>query len=337
METVGRLTTRLLQEGKKKPAPLEFWIWDEVNCSLVIERGGPSDDHSTVFPHMPCTGEDWRGRYDPEAGEVLVYPPWEFGADAHDVVVALMNEFGVGLKDIISNEPNRWMPESRKVETFTTQKARFVQQGAGDGDVDWTFSQFRDLAKKGALKGSAKDIDTYKNLNDVKDAVAGAENPPPSKTTLRKASKGGAVKVYDDSKKSVYRIDTFEASQYYGSGTKWCISGWGGVSDGHWDELVTSDGNTYYFVISKTKPKSDPLYKIAVEVPPEGHGYTLWDAMDEPMEFWGFDGDTLGNERDNPLIDLGFSLSQIKKVFGSHTPVEKPSVTALALPPDRMM
>jgi hypothetical protein len=52
---------------------------------------------------------------------------------------------------------------------------------------------------------------------------------------------------------------THKSSCYFGSGTKWCTA----ASDsGHYDRY-NQDGKLFYFV-SKTKPTSDPTYKVAL-------------------------------------------------------------------------
>ena len=52
---------------------------------------------------------------------------------------------------------------------------------------------------------------------------------------------------------------THKSSCYFGSGTKWCTT----ASDsGHYDRY-NQDGKLFYF-ISKTKPTSDPTYKVAL-------------------------------------------------------------------------
>ena len=68
-----------------------------------------------------------------------------------------------------------------------------------------------------------KDFQQLKNksLNDIRNFILSFN----SKSDLRKHYKQeGAIKLYDDSNWSVYKIVTYEASCLYGKGTKWCIA-----------------------------------------------------------------------------------------------------------------
>ena len=68
-----------------------------------------------------------------------------------------------------------------------------------------------------------KDFQKLKKLptEDVKDFVDNFQ----SETDKRKEAKKGAKKLYEDSDWIVYKITTYPASVYYGSNTKWCITG----------------------------------------------------------------------------------------------------------------
>ena len=65
--------------------------------------------------------------------------------------------------------------------------------------------------------------------------------------------------IYEDNEMIVVSPKTHKSSCYFGSGTKWCTT----ASDsGHYDRY-NQDGKLFYF-ISKTKPTSDPTYKVAL-------------------------------------------------------------------------
>ena len=67
-----------------------------------------------------------------------------------------------------------------------------------------------------------------------------------------------AEKVYESDRYVVMVPETKEASCYYGAGTKWCTA----QTDRDYFTNYKERGELYY-IIDKTKPTSDPFYKIA--------------------------------------------------------------------------
>jgi hypothetical protein len=79
----------------------------------------------------------------------------------------------------------------------------------------------------------------------------------------------------------------------YGSGTKWCITQ---PSGDHWKHYKL-DSN-FYFLISKTLPKEDKFYKIAMQVDNK-EKITYWDSLDEKHN-------SLPSEFDVPKFEIKF-------------------------------
>ena len=70
-----------------------------------------------------------------------------------------------------------------------------------------------------------KDLNSYKKLSDVEDAVAPHLGTHATKAAETKAVKHeGADKVYEDDDISIHHIKTHAAACHYGSGTKWCTA-----------------------------------------------------------------------------------------------------------------
>ncbi len=81
-----------------------------------------------------------------------------------------------------------------------------------------------------------------------------------SETDKRKEAKKGAKKIYSDSDWDIYKVTTYPAAQYYGSGTKWCITGRYPGHEGRGEEYFNDyikrnklDGG-YYFCIDRSTP-----------------------------------------------------------------------------------
>jgi hypothetical protein len=98
------------------------------------------------------------------------------------------------------------------------------------------------------------DINQYQNLSDLLDAISVYENR--ERRDVKKVE-GGNV-VYDDGKLFVVNPLDYKASCYYGKGTKWCTAA---ETDTHFKKY-NEDGKLFY-IIDRTKPTSDPLYKVA--------------------------------------------------------------------------
>jgi hypothetical protein len=100
-----------------------------------------------------------------------------------------------------------------------------------------------------------KDINQYDKISTLKNALDDYDN------RVRREIKtvDDADVIYEDNEMIVVSPKTHKSSCYFGAGTKWCTT----ASDsGHYDRY-NQDGKLFYF-ISKTKPTSDPTYKVAL-------------------------------------------------------------------------
>jgi hypothetical protein len=99
------------------------------------------------------------------------------------------------------------------------------------------------------------DLYSYKNLSELIEAITVYQN------RIRRdvnRVEGGNV-VYDDGSLFVVNPLTYKSSCYYGAGTKWCTAG---LSEKYFTDY-NEDGKLFYF-IDRTKPTSDPFYKVAL-------------------------------------------------------------------------
>jgi hypothetical protein len=111
-----------------------------------------------------------------------------------------------------------------------------------------------------------------------------------SKSQIQKEIKGeGAKLIKETNEYLLYEIYNHEASCYYGSGTKWCITGKNpnnpnGRSQS-WD-LYTGEGANFMFLIKKNGDIDNIHYKIAIAYKDyEGKRYVLaaFNALDEQI------------------------------------------------------
>jgi len=151
---------------------------------------------------------------------------------------------------------------------------------------------------------SLKDINQYDKISTLKKVLDDYDN------RIRREIKtvDDADVVYEDNEMIVVSPKTHKSSCYFGSGTKWCTT----ASDsGHYDRY-NQDGKLFYF-ISKTKPTSDPTYKVALLKKFDGNE-TYYNAPDDSFRTgWIFGTEKLEKilSRINSYISTTFA-DQIK-------------------------
>tara|TARA_R110002020_G_scaffold138469_5_gene308521 strand:+ start:3012 stop:5774 length:2763 start_codon:yes stop_codon:yes gene_type:complete len=120
-----------------------------------------------------------------------------------------------------------------------------------------------------------KDINSYPNLGEFELVVNEAEEKRKLAEIKKEAKKQKTV-IYEDDKWFVVSPHSWKASCYYGAGTKWCVT----MKDNsnHWDRY--SRRAVFFYVIDKTKDKTDMLYKVAYRKIGSGDKFELWDAGD---------------------------------------------------------
>lgn len=122
------------------------------------------------------------------------------------------------------------------------------------------------------------DINSYKSSEQLKTALEEYSNK--SKRQYKKVE-GGNV-VYEDNRFFVVNPLTYDASCYYGKGTKWCTAA---NTDANFHKY-NDDGKLFY-VLDTALPTSDPYYKVAILKKFDGE--TLyWDAKDDMIKSGGW-------------------------------------------------
>jgi hypothetical protein len=116
-----------------------------------------------------------------------------------------------------------------------------------------------------------KDLYQYASLEELFKALNTADSKPRREVSDRE----DAEKVYESDRYVVMVPETKEASCYYGAGTKWCTA----QTDRDYFSNYKKSGELYY-IIDKTKPTSDPFYKIALNKKLTGEE-DFWDSTDK--------------------------------------------------------
>ena len=92
----------------------------------------------------------------------------------------------------------------------------------------------------------------------------------------KKQAKKESLRLYEDDRWLVISPKSWEASCYYGAGTKWCITMKDNPS--YWRRY--SKNASFFFIMDKTKKQDDPLYKVAYRKIGRRGKYELWNAPD---------------------------------------------------------
>jgi hypothetical protein len=120
-----------------------------------------------------------------------------------------------------------------------------------------------------------KDINFYKSLSHLVEVTSYVKEKK-SDIDRKKLAKKQKTVVYNDDNFLVISPKSWEASCEYGSGTKWCVAGKQGQT--HWDNY--SKNATFFYIINKNLPDTDPLYKVAYRRMGSKDRFELWDALD---------------------------------------------------------
>lgn len=126
-----------------------------------------------------------------------------------------------------------------------------------------------------------------------------------SKTLLRKEAVSGGDLVYESEHWKVYHITTFEASQFYGRDTRWCITGIDGNSYNYWTQYHDTYNIDFYFLITKGayNPRGTDS-KFAIAIKPD-NTYEAFDQQDRQIAFSNIPYiDEINYPRFNSLITL---------------------------------
>lgn len=172
------------------------------------------------------------------------------------------------------------------------------------------------LLTKFATIGSnlpVKDINQYKTMSELKKALSDYDN----KVRREIKTVDDADVVYEDNQMIVVMPKTYRASCQFGSGTKWCTT-----SSPSYYERYNEDAKLFYF-IDKTKPTSDPTYKVALLQKYNGDR-TYFNAVDDSFKTgWIFGTEKLEKILSQVMSYLNSTYDEQIKIWSDKEKAEK--------------
>ena len=161
-----------------------------------------------------------------------------------------------------------------KVEAdFKSIKQKFKSQGIEDEAIDSYIEMFRSIKDRNKIKDSdERNIDNWTDWTEFRSFVDRMKLEKSGAEEKKEIKQGGAELVAENNEWKVLKIKSFDACQLYGSSSMWCIT-----EQSKWD-AYTKEGD-FFFIISKTRKRSDPWHKIAMLKYSEGSS-KFWDAVD---------------------------------------------------------
>ncbi len=188
-----------------------------------------------------------------------------------------------------------------------------ILAGASKNDLFPTISYFH----KNLNRFSVKDINSYKTLRDLENAVKDVSQTRSNKEK-RTEIKSSAETLYEDEEQVLVYVGSKESCQLYGSGTKWCIT----MKDASYYEDYTSSNVVFYFLLRK-QPINDSFDKIAFAVKRNKDN-----AVQEIDIFDAEDIDVTGSRK---LVAAVKQFGLVTKVIMSDAPKRPKSLLAKVL------
>ena len=160
------------------------------------------------------------------------------------------------LESIASKDPS-------KNFKYTELMAKFYSQKSNIEGILSSINVLYNLDKKNMLK--KVDINKFNTLEELDDWLLDYNKQSKSKIDKEIKLKD-AEKIYEDDNVLIIAPLTHNAARLYGSGTRWCIAE---KTPKHWNTY--NKKVKFYFILSKVLPESNPLYKVAIAVYPNGN------------------------------------------------------------------
>ena len=192
-------------------------------------------------------------------------------------------------EDFISKYSRKYSPEQidRIVSAITPKFLEWVGKHLDAIDFENNFISFnRTLDEFEKLSNNLPKTDLYQygSLSEVASEIENYKNK--ERRNFEKVEGGNLI--YNDDRFYIVNPLTYEASCYYGKGTKWCTAA---STDSHF-KTYNQDGKLFY-IIDKTLPTSNKNYKVAILKKFDGD-ISYWNAIDDKITSgWIFGTETL--------------------------------------------
>ena len=185
------------------------------------------------------------------------------------------------------------------IKTYEKAQDRKLDDTSITGIKNQFFRQIRDLVtdfhklnKYLPTQGGGRDLNAYKNLDDLKQAIENAKavlQAKEAEKVHKQQMRDDADRIYQDKTTLVVRPHTEGASCYYGQGTRWCIAATD--SRNYWDDYSTEQGKVFFFILDKNAElKEDNLDKVALVYDSDNADsdtpYDAYDAADDQLSVY---------------------------------------------------
>ena len=189
------------------------------------------------------------------------------------------------------------------VKTYRTAQARELSPADLTSIKNQFFRQIRDLVtdfhklnKYLPTQGGGRDLNAYKNLDDLKQAIENAKavlQAKEAEKVHKQQMRDDADRIYQDKTTLVVRPHTEGASCYYGQGTRWCIAATD--SRNYWDDYSTEQGKVFFFILDKNAElREDNLDKVALVYDSDNADsdspYDAYDSADDQLSSYDIVG-----------------------------------------------
>ena len=189
------------------------------------------------------------------------------------------------------------------VKTYRTAQDRELRAEDLRNIKNQFFRQIRDLVtdfhklnKYLPTQGGGRDLNAYKNLDDLKQAIENAKavlQAKEAEKVHKQQMRDDADRIYQDKTTLVVRPHTEGASCYYGQGTRWCIAATD--SRNYWDDYSTEQGKTFFFILDKNAElREDNLDKVALVYDSDNADsespYDAYDSADDQLSSYDIVG-----------------------------------------------
>lgn len=204
---------------------------------------GRIDDVKRKFPDVDPNVIDYFVQNDPSGNQK--YLEWLVKAMTHEPTIQ-------SVEDILDEAmqfktPNEFlMMLIKKFHELLPYLVHTVENGEKEGTTDLYEYKFTDSEMINYL---GHDISQAKERKEEKEKEKNAQK--------------NADKIYEDSNWLVIRTKTHESSCHYGAGTKWCTTTKNSPS--HFTR--ETERNFLIYVINKKLPPTNPVYKVAWQIP----------------------------------------------------------------------
>lgn len=146
-----------------------------------------------------------------------------------------------------------------------------LKLGYNSADILGTVEMFDD--KSVLLPKEQRDIYVW----DGKELEEALKNLSSNRQT-RKSSRGKYVKMFEDDRFLVVRVDDQEAAIYWGVGTRWCIT----QENSSYYNNYRDNGNVFYYLIDKEAENKALWSKVAIVMGQKSPEYYASDDSSHP-------------------------------------------------------